>query len=52
VVFHQNLKAFVVAGFQQVEPFVNDNVFQAFARLFGQFGIQTNLACGGITALH
>ena len=42
---HQGDEAAVVSGFQQVDHFMHDDVFQALARLFRQIGVEPD-ACG------
>jgi len=39
---HQCHKAVVVSGFEQMNHFVHDDVFQTFWRLLGQFGVKAN----------
>jgi hypothetical protein len=39
---HQRHKALVVRGFEQVKHLVNQNVFEAFLRLSGEIGIQSD----------
>lgn len=40
------LKAFVVGRFQQVKHFVDDDIFEALAGFFSEFGVYANRASG------
>lgn len=45
---HQGLKPRVVMAFQQVDQFVDEDVFQALRGLFGEFGVEEEGAGGGV----
>jgi hypothetical protein len=44
VVVHQADEGVVVGGFKQVHHLVDDDVFKAFWRFFGEFGVEQDAA--------
>lgn len=47
-VVHQGVEAGVMAGFEQVCQFMNNDVFKALARLFGKVAVEADTAGAGI----
>lgn len=43
VLVHEGLEAGVVGGFEQVDQFVDDDVFEALGGLFGEVGVETDV---------
>lgn len=47
VVVHEGVEALVVAGFEEVDEFVDEDVFETGGGLFGEFGVEADGAAGG-----